>query len=202
MFDDLIDANKRYAAKFHDPGVAGTAARRPGGPHLHRLPHRSAGDARPQTRRRQDHSQRRRARDRRRVAFADPATNLLDVKRICVVQHTDCAMARSSEEEIAKKVADASGADASGMHFLAMRIRPRRSPRTSRSCAPTRSSRSPPRSPASSSTCARASSRPPISRASGSCAPSSASRKHLAVQAAAVADDGMPLARSRDGTAR
>ena len=27
MFDDLLDANRRYRTKFHDPGVAGTAAK-------------------------------------------------------------------------------------------------------------------------------------------------------------------------------
>lgn len=120
MFDDLLTANKRYASKFHDPGVAGTAARqlavltcidsridplamlglKPGDAKIIRNAGARVTD------------------DALRSLIL--ASNLLDAKRIIVVQHTDCAMAKSSEAEIAKKITDASGADTSGMHFHAM----------------------------------------------------------------------------------
>jgi carbonic anhydrase len=47
------------------------------------------------------------------------ATNLLGVDRICVVQHTECAMVGTSEEEMRERVATARGQDASGWSFLA-----------------------------------------------------------------------------------
>ncbi len=120
MFDDLLAANKRYASKFHDSGVAGTAAKKlavvtcidsridplamlgliPGDAKIIR----NAGA--------------RITNDALRSLIL--ATNLLGVERICVVQHTDCAMAKSSEAEIAARVAEASGADTSGVEFLAM----------------------------------------------------------------------------------
>lgn len=120
MFDDLLEANKRYAAKFHDPGVAGKAAKqlavltcidsridplamlglKPGDAKIIR----NAGA--------------RMTDDALRSLIL--SANLLDAKRIIVVQHTDCAMAKSSEAEIAAKVGAASGADTSGMHFHAM----------------------------------------------------------------------------------
>lgn len=120
MFDDLLQANKRYAAKFHDSGVAGKAAKQlavltcidsridplamlgliPGDAKIIRNAGARVTD------------------DALRSLVL--ASNLLDAKRICVVQHTDCAMAKSSEAEIAAKVAAASGADTAGMHFCAM----------------------------------------------------------------------------------
>ena len=120
MFDDLLAANKRYASKFHDPGVAGTAAKQlavltcidsridplamlglqPGDAKIIRNAGARVTD------------------DALRSLIL--SANLLDAKRVIVVQHTDCAMAKSSEEEIAKKVADASGADTTGFHFHAM----------------------------------------------------------------------------------
>jgi carbonic anhydrase len=120
VFDDLLAANKRYASKFHNPGVAGKAAKQlavltcidsridplamlgliPGDAKIIRnAGARATDDA---------------------IRSLVLSANLLDAKRIIVVQHTDCAMAKSSEEEIAKKVADASGADTSGVHFHAM----------------------------------------------------------------------------------
>ena len=120
MFEDLLAANKRYAAKFHDPGVAGTAAKelavltcidsridplamlglQPGDAKIIRNAGARVTD------------------DALRSLIL--ASNLLAAKRICVVQHTDCAMAKSSEEEIARRVAEASGADTSGVQFHAM----------------------------------------------------------------------------------
>jgi carbonic anhydrase len=47
------------------------------------------------------------------------AVNLLGVDRVCVVAHTDCAMAGSTEDQVRTRVSDASGSDASGWTFLA-----------------------------------------------------------------------------------
>jgi carbonic anhydrase len=48
------------------------------------------------------------------------AVNLLGVTRVCVVQHTNCAMADATEDEIRSRIEAKSGADASGWEFLAM----------------------------------------------------------------------------------
>ena len=47
------------------------------------------------------------------------AANLLGVTRACVVQHTDCAMVGSTDEQVAAAIEGASGADAAGWEFLA-----------------------------------------------------------------------------------
>lgn len=119
MFDDLIDANRRYAERFHDAGVAGKAARRlavltcidsridplrmlglvPGDAKIIR----NAGA--------------RVTQDALRSLIL--AVNLLEVDRICVVQHTDCAMV-GAEDIIRRRVTEASGADASELALLAM----------------------------------------------------------------------------------
>ena len=104
MFDDLLAANRRYASKFHDPGVAGKAARRlavltcidsridplamlglaPGDAKIIRNAGARVTD------------------DALRSLIL--ATNLLDVERICVVQHTDCAMVKKTDEEIRAQI--------------------------------------------------------------------------------------------------
>lgn len=43
--------------------------------------------------------------------------HLLDVKRILVVPHTQCAMARHTEQELQEKVSESSGQDASWQSF-------------------------------------------------------------------------------------
>src|SRR6185369_1133821 len=100
MFDDLLAANRRYRDEFHDSGVAGIAAK--GLAVLTCIDSRidplamlglAPGDAKI---------------IRNAGARVTPdslrslvlAVNLLGVKRICVVQHTDCAMARKSDDEI------------------------------------------------------------------------------------------------------
>lgn len=100
MFDDLLAANRRYASKFHDSGVAGTAAK--GLAVLTCIDSRidplamlglAPGDAKI---------------IRNAGARVTPdalrslvlAVNLLGVKRICVVQHTDCAMGKKTDDEI------------------------------------------------------------------------------------------------------
>jgi carbonic anhydrase len=47
------------------------------------------------------------------------AVNLLGVTRVCVVQHTNCAMVDSSEEEIRARIEGARGVDTTGWDFLA-----------------------------------------------------------------------------------
>ena len=48
------------------------------------------------------------------------AANLLGVTRVCVVQHTDCAMVGQTDEEIRSEIEELRGVDASGWDFLAM----------------------------------------------------------------------------------
>jgi carbonic anhydrase len=119
MFDDLIDANTRYRAEFHDSGIAGIAAKglavltcidsridplallglRPGDAKIIRNAGARVTD------------------DALRSLIL--AVNLLGVRRVCVVQHTDCAMVGSTEDELRARVTDRSGVDASGWEFLA-----------------------------------------------------------------------------------
>ena len=47
------------------------------------------------------------------------ATNLLSVTRVCVVQHTDCAMVGPTDDEIRARVGAMRGADATDWDFLA-----------------------------------------------------------------------------------
>lgn len=119
MFDDVLTANQRYRTAFHDPGVAGKAAKglavltcidsridplamlglRPGDAKIIR----NAGG------RVTDDS----------LRSLVLAANLLGVTRVCLVQHTDCAMVGSTDEEMRARVSAASGADATGWNFLA-----------------------------------------------------------------------------------
>ncbi|MEY2472653.1 MAG: carbonic anhydrase [Actinomycetota bacterium] len=104
MFDDLLAANRRYASKFHDSGVAGSAAKGlavltcidsridplamlglvPGDAKIIRNAGARVTD------------------DALRSLVL--AVNLLNVDRICVVQHTDCAMAKSTDQEIRAQI--------------------------------------------------------------------------------------------------
>jgi carbonic anhydrase len=119
MFDDLLDANRRYRTQFHDSGVAGTAAK--GLAVLTCIDSRidplallglRAGDAKI---------------IRNAGARVTPdalrslviAVNLLGVTRICLVHHTECAMTGATEDEFRARVSARSGVDASGWDFLA-----------------------------------------------------------------------------------
>jgi carbonic anhydrase len=119
MFDDLLAANRRYRTDFHDPGVKGKAAKglavltcidsridplamlglRPGDAKIIRnAGARVTGDA---------------------LRSLVLATNLLGVTRVCVVQHTDCAMVGSTDDEMRARIGALRGVDATGWDFLA-----------------------------------------------------------------------------------
>jgi carbonic anhydrase len=119
MFDDLLDANRRFRAQFHDSGVAGKAAKglavltcidsridplaslglRPGDAKIIRNAGARVTD------------------DALRSLVL--AVNLLGANRVCVMAHTDCAMAGSTEDQIRARITAARGVDASGWEFLA-----------------------------------------------------------------------------------
>jgi carbonic anhydrase len=118
MFDDLLEANQRYRAEFHDSGVAGTAAK--GLAVLTCIDSRidplamlglRAGDAKILR------NAGARATDSLRSIVL--AANLLGVTRLCLVQHTDCAMVGPRNEDIAARIGAQRGVDASGWDFLA-----------------------------------------------------------------------------------
>jgi len=119
VFDDVLDANRRYRREFHDSGVAGIAAR--GLAVLTCIDSRidplallglRAGDAKI---------------IRNAGARVTPdalrslvlAVNLLGVTRVCVVQHTECAMVGTTDEELRARIGAQRGVDASGFDFLA-----------------------------------------------------------------------------------
>lgn len=119
-FDDLLDANLRYQAEFHDSGVAGKAAKglavltcidsridplamlglRPGDAKIIRNAGARVTD------------------DSLRSLVL--AANLLNVHRVCVVHHTDCAMVGQTPDELRARISDLRGVDASGWEFLPM----------------------------------------------------------------------------------
>lgn len=119
MFDDLLEANARYRAGFHDAGLKGTAAKglavltcidsridplamlglRPGDAKIIRNAGARVTD------------------DALRSLVL--ATNLLGVTRVCVVQHTDCAMVGHTDDEVRSRIEAASGTSAAGWEFLA-----------------------------------------------------------------------------------
>src|SRR5216684_4666324 len=118
MFDDLLDANRRYRTAFHDPGVAGKAAKglavltcidsrieplamlglRPGDAKILRNAGARVTD------------------DVLRTLVL--ASYLLGVDRAMIVAHTDCRMATGSEEEIHMAVSEAGGPDTRSLAFL------------------------------------------------------------------------------------
>lgn len=119
MFDDLLDANRRYRTKFHDSGVQGTAAR--GLAVLTCIDSRidplamlglRAGDAKIIR-----NAGARVTDDALRSLVL--ATNLLSVTRVCVVQHTDCAMVGPTDDEIRARIGAMRGVDATDWDFLA-----------------------------------------------------------------------------------
>lgn len=121
MFDDLLAANQRYRSEFRDSGLQGVAARglavltcidsridplamlglEPGDAKIIRnAGARVTGDA---------------------LRSLVLAVNLLGVERVCVVQHTGCAMAGATNEQMRARIEEQRGVDASGWEFLPMR---------------------------------------------------------------------------------
>ncbi|MHB8509261.1 MAG: beta-class carbonic anhydrase [Candidatus Dormibacteria bacterium] len=119
MFDDLLEANRRYRTEFQDSGLTGRAVRglavltcidsridplavlglRPGDAKIIRnAGARVTNDA------------------LRSLALA---VNLLGVDRVCLMQHTDCAMVGSTEDEIRARIGLLRGVDVSAWDFLA-----------------------------------------------------------------------------------
>jgi carbonic anhydrase len=119
MFDDLLAANRRYRAEFHDSGVAGLAAK--GLAVVTCIDSRidplamlglRAGDAKIIR-----NAGARVTDDALRSLVL--AVNLLGVTRVCVVQHTECAMVGSTDDELRARISALRGVDASGWEFLA-----------------------------------------------------------------------------------
>ena len=119
MFDDLLEANRRYKERFRDTGMSGVAARElavltcidsridP----LAMLGLR-AGDAKIIR-----NAGARVTDDALRSLIL--ATNLLGATRVCLIPHTDCAMAGSTEAEMRSRVSEARGRSADEWEFLA-----------------------------------------------------------------------------------
>jgi carbonic anhydrase len=117
MFDDLLDANRRYQESFSLGGLQPTAKRglavvtcmdsrieplamlgiRPGDAKIFRNAGARVTD------------------DVLRSLVL--AVHLLGVDRICLVQHTGCAMTKYTESELREVVSERAGADASGWEF-------------------------------------------------------------------------------------
>jgi len=119
MFDDLLDANRRYRAEFHDSGVEGTAAKRLAVLTCidSRIDPLAMLGLRPGDAKILRNAGARVTPDSLRSLVL--AANLLGVTRVCVVQHTDCAMVGRGNEEIAATIGALRGVDASGWDFLA-----------------------------------------------------------------------------------
>jgi carbonic anhydrase len=119
MFDDLLEANRRYQERFQDTGLSGVAAR--GLAVLTCIDSRidplamlglQAGDAKIIR-----NAGARVTDDALRSLIL--ATNLLGAKRVCLIPHTDCAMAGSTEAKMRSRVQEARGRPADEWEFLA-----------------------------------------------------------------------------------
>ncbi len=125
MFDDLLDANRRYQERFELGGLSAQAAKGlavvtcidtriepldmlglvPGDAKILRNAGARVTD------------------DVLRTLVL--ATNLLGVNRICVVQHTDCAMTKTTDGELRGRLSAERGVDADGWEFYAIEDPPR-----------------------------------------------------------------------------
>jgi carbonic anhydrase len=119
MFDDVLEANRRYQEGFRDTGLAGEAVK--GLAVVTCIDSRidplamlglQAGDAKIIR-----NAGARVTDDALRSLVL--AANLLGVTRVALVQHTECAMVGSSETEMRGKVEAAAGKSANGWEFLA-----------------------------------------------------------------------------------
>lgn len=119
MFDDILEANHRYRNGFHDSGLPGSAARGLGvvtciDSRIEPLAVLGlrAGDAKIIR-----NAGARVTSDVLRSLIL--ASTLLGVTRVCIIQHTDCALAGTTDAEIRALIAAVQGADAAGWEFLA-----------------------------------------------------------------------------------
>lgn len=119
MFDDLLEANVSYRTHFHDSGLDGGAAR--GLAVLTCIDSRidplamlglRAGDAKIIR-----NAGARMSADALRSLVL--AVNLLGVSRVCIVQHTDCAVVGRSDDELRARISEIAGTDATSWEFLA-----------------------------------------------------------------------------------
>lgn len=120
MFDDLLDANRRYRATFTDPGVSGRAAK--GLAIVTCIDSRidplavlglQVGDAKIIR-----NAGARITDDALRSLVI--AVNLLNVSRVALLHHTNCAMAGVSDDDLRDRIASVSGGDATGFEPLTM----------------------------------------------------------------------------------
>ncbi len=118
MFDDVIKSNSEYRAKFHDPKVEGRAAR--GLAVLTCIDSRidplamlglKAGDAKIIR-----NAGARVTQDAMRSLVL--AVNLLGVERVCLVQHSDCAMVGRTNDEILESISKKRGITVRDWDFL------------------------------------------------------------------------------------
>lgn len=119
MFDDLLEANRQFQEEFRDTGMAGRAARElavitciDSRIDPLRMLGLKAGDAKIIR-----NAGARVTDDALRSLVL--AANLLDVRRVCVVAHTECAMVGSTDDELREKIGGLRHADASRWEFLA-----------------------------------------------------------------------------------
>jgi carbonic anhydrase len=120
VFDDLLEANRRYRATFTDSGVSGRAAK--GLAVVTCIDSRieplavlglRVGDAKIIR-----NAGARITDDTLRSLVI--AVNLLNVNRVALMHHTECAMAGTSDENMRERIAAASGGDASALELFTM----------------------------------------------------------------------------------
>jgi len=120
VFDDLLEANRHYRSTFSDPGVSGRAAK--GLAVVTCIDSRidplavfglRIGDAKIIR-----NAGARITDDALRSLVI--AVNLLNVNRVSLLHHTNCAMAGVSDDDLRAHIAAASGADAGGLELFTM----------------------------------------------------------------------------------
>jgi carbonic anhydrase len=120
VFDDLLEANRRYRATFTDSGVSGRAAK--GLAVVTCIDSRieplavlglRVGDAKIIR-----NAGARITDDALRSLVI--AVNLLDVSRVALMHHTQCAMAGVSDDDLRERIAAASDADVTGFEPFTM----------------------------------------------------------------------------------
>ncbi len=124
MFDDLLEANRRYRSEFQPSGIRGKAARSLAvvtcmDSRIDPLAMLGlqAGDAKIIR-----NAGGRVTDDALRSLVL--AANLLSVTRVCLVQHTDCAMVGPTEDELRERIGAQRGVDATAWQFLASQDQP------------------------------------------------------------------------------